>query len=78
MPQRKYSKSKIESIKHRKRITLPLDLVAYNKIRDDKQAFRQYLDEMMETYPELFPEDIKGGCELPNAKAVGLPGPSVH
>ena len=78
MPQRKYSKSKIESIKHRKRITLPLDLEAYNKIRDDKQAFRQYLDEMMETYPELFPEDIKGGYKLHGLMPVSEKMPQVQ
>jgi hypothetical protein len=47
MPQRKYNKTKVESIKQTKRITLPTDLAAYNARLSDKKAFRQHLDEMM-------------------------------
>ena len=58
MPQRKYNKTKAKSIKYTKRITLPLDLAAYNAILFDKQAFRHCLNEMIQTYPELFPDGI--------------------
>ena len=64
MPQRKYNKTKAKSIKHTKRITLPIDLAAYNAILFDKQAFRHYLDEMIQTYPELFPDEIDQGYKL--------------
>jgi len=64
MPQRKYNKTKAKSIKHTKRITLPIDLSDYNDILLDKQAFRQYVDEMIQTYPELFPDDISQGYKL--------------
>ncbi|MCB9002909.1 MAG: hypothetical protein H6664_00945 [Ardenticatenaceae bacterium] len=64
MPQRKYNKTKLESTKHTKRITLPIDLVTYNELLPDKKAFRQYLDEMVQTYPELFPDDIGCGYKL--------------
>lgn len=78
MPQRKYSKSKIESLKHTKRITLPLDLEAYNEIRHDKQAFRHYLDGMIETYPELFPEDIDQGYKLHGLMPASQKMPQVQ
>lgn len=64
MPQRKYSKTKVESIKHTKRITLPIDLTTYNELLLDKKTFRQHLDKAMQTYPELFPDDIGQGYKL--------------
>lgn len=64
MPQRKYNKTKVESIKHTKRITLPIDLSTYNELLSDKKAFRQHLDKAMQTYPELFPNDIDQGYKL--------------
>ncbi len=64
MPQRKYNKTKIESKKRTKRITLPTDLTTYNALSLNKQAFRQYLDEMLHTHPELFPADINQGYKL--------------
>ncbi|MFQ5433318.1 MAG: hypothetical protein ACE5FD_00420 [Anaerolineae bacterium] len=64
MPQRKFHKTKVQSIKHTKRITLPIDLGSYNERFSDKKAFRQHVDERMETYPELFPDDIDQGYKL--------------
>jgi hypothetical protein len=64
MSQRKYNKTKIESIKQTKRITLPIDLAAYNELLHDKQAFRHCLNEMIQYYPELFPSDIAQGYKL--------------
>lgn len=78
MPQRKYSKTKIESKKHTKRITLPLDLEAYNEIRHDKQAFRRYLDEMIQTYPELFPDEIGQGYKLHGQMPASQKMPQVQ
>ena len=78
MPQRKYNKTKIESIKHSKRITLPIDLETYNGILHDKQAFRQYLDEMIQTYPELFPDDIDQGYKLHGMMPASQKMPQVQ
>ncbi len=64
MPQRKYNKTKIESQKRTKRITLPTDLITYNELLPDKKAFRQYLDEMLRAHPELFPDDMNQGYKL--------------
>lgn len=64
MPQRKYNKTKAKAIKETKRITLPIDLAAYNELLGDKKAFRQEIDDMIQTYPELFPADISQGYKL--------------
>jgi len=41
-------------------VTLP----AYNELKDDAAAFRQWLDEMIKFYPELFPVEIEHGYTL--------------
>lgn len=64
MPQRKYNKTKVESIKYTKRITIPIDFSTYNALLSDNKGFRQRLDEMIETYPELFPKEIGQGYKL--------------
>ena len=78
MPQRKYNKTKIEFIKRTKRITLPLDSNAYNGILHDQQIFRQCLDEMMQSFPELFPEDISQGYKLHGLMPVSRKMPQVQ
>ena len=64
MPQRKYNKTKVESIKCTKRITLPIDSSTYNELLSDKKAFRQHLDKARRTYPELFPDEMEQGYKL--------------
>ena len=64
MPQRKYSKTKIESKKRTKRITIPIDLATYTEISSNKRIFRQHIDKMSEEYPELFPDDLGQGYKL--------------
>ena len=64
MPQRQYSKKQTKVTKKNKRITLPVTLEAYNKLKEDAPAFRQWLDEMIKVYPELFPVDIANGYTL--------------
>ena len=58
MTQRKYNKSKKKTTKRSKRIILPLALENYQRILDNKKAFREQIDEMIAKHPELFPEDI--------------------
>ncbi len=69
MPQRKYSKTKPNVTKPSKRITLPLELARYQKIIDEPYAFRQWLDQMIEHYPELFPTSIKDGYTLHDSRS---------
>jgi len=64
MPQRNYSKKQTKVTKKNKRITLPVTLEAYNELKDDAVAFRQWLDGMIEFYPELFPVEIEQGYTL--------------
>jgi len=64
MPQRKYSKKETKVTKKNKRITLPITLVKYNELMGNPVDFRQWLDSMIKTYPELFPADIIGGYTL--------------
>lgn len=78
MPPRKYNKTKIESTKRTKRITLPIDLRAYNDIVHDASAFRQHLDETIQSYPELFPPDITQGYKLHGMMPVSQKMPQVQ
>lgn len=64
MPQRQYSKKQKKVSKKNRRITLPVTLEAYNEVRADATAFRQWLDEMVRYYPELFPAEIERGYTL--------------
>ena len=64
MPQRQYSKKQTKVTKKNRRITLPVRLTAYNELKEDAKAFRQWLDEMVKYYPELFPADIESGYTL--------------
>ncbi|MCB0193869.1 MAG: hypothetical protein KDJ65_18105, partial [Anaerolineae bacterium] len=64
MPQRQYSKKQTKVTKKNRRITLPITLAAYNDLKENPTAFRQWLDEMIKSYPELFPKDIASGYIL--------------
>ena len=64
MPQRQYSKKQTKVTKKNRRITLPVTLSAYNELKEDAVAYRQWLDEMIKFYPELFPADIVNGYTL--------------
>jgi hypothetical protein len=71
MPQRKYSKIKTKVTKPSKRITLPIELNKYQQIIDKPSAFRQWLDEMISQYPELFPAAIGSGYTLHDIRSSG-------
>lgn len=64
MPQRQYNKEQSRIAKATKRITLPIGVAQYNAIVQDPQTFRNWLDTMIEHYPELFPVDIQAGYRL--------------
>ena len=72
MPQRQYSKTQTKVTKKNKRITLPISLADYNELRQDAPAFRQWLDEMIKVYPELFPDDITNGYTLHDGIPVSV------
>ena len=64
MPQRECTKTKAQVARPNKRITLPIAAEKYNEIVNDCQAFRTMLDNMIATYPELFPAGIGEGYTL--------------
>lgn len=64
MPRRKCTKSKPEVTRPNKRITLPIEAEKYHEIVNDCQAYRIWLDEMIATYPVLFPARIGEGYTL--------------
>jgi hypothetical protein len=64
MPQRESTKTKAKVARPQKRITLPIEQEQYNKIVDDCQTYRKWLDEMIGSYPELFPKNIGEGYTL--------------
>lgn len=78
MPQRKYSKTRTKVAKPSKRITLPIGLEQYNHIVNDSAAFRQWLNQMIDQYPELFPADISTGYRLHDLLPASVKLPEVQ
>lgn len=77
MPQRKYNQKRCGVTKVSKRITLPITWAEYQRLSQDATAFRGWLDQMMVTYPELFPNTIAAGYSLhdilpASAKMTGI------
>ncbi len=68
MPQRKSTRTKSKIARPQKRITLPIEQERYNEIVDNCQAYRKWLDEMIASHPELFPENIGEGYTLHDAR----------
>ena len=78
MPQRKYSKQRCKVTKVNKRIILPIELSSYNKLSQDVSAFRGWLDQMIESYPELFPADITKGYRMHDMLPASVKLPEVR
>src|SRR4030095_16389260 len=78
MPQRKYNKTRSKVAKSTKRITLPIELEKYKPMLTDSSAFRQWLDQMIELYPELFPADIGAGYVLHDILPASVKLPEVR
>ncbi len=64
MPQRQYNTEREAVVHANKRITLPIELEAYQRVVADAASFRQWLDGQIATYPELFPRTIGEGYQL--------------
>ena len=64
MPPRYSTKAKTTAAKPSKRICLPISRETYEETVNDKQRFREMLDQMIEHYPELFPAEIEQGYQL--------------
>lgn len=64
MPQRNYNREHTDVAKLNKRAILPIELEEYQELSRDRVRFRAWLDNMIATYPELFPAEIAEGYEL--------------
>ena len=69
MPQRNCTKIKANVVSPNKRITLPITMEQYQEIVGDHRAYREWVDEMIVQYPELFPKEIVGGYSLHDERA---------
>jgi hypothetical protein len=61
---RGYKTEKLEETRASRRICLPIDQKGYEAIIEDREVFRDYLDDCIRRYPELFPQDIGKGYKL--------------
>ncbi len=59
--QRKCSKRKVIQARQSRRIVIPIGQKEYERLMRDTNAFRVYLDQLIEQHPELFPAEIKQG-----------------
>ena len=73
MPQRQYSKKQTKVTKKNRRIILPVTLAAYNELKENATAFRQWLEEMIKFYPELLLLLISLLFALLSEKTLHLP-----
>ncbi len=64
MPQRKCTRTKEKVSKPSKRIVLAIGLASYKEIVKTPQAFREWVDEEINRFPELFPAEIEHGYVL--------------
>ena len=66
MPQRQYSKKQNQVAKPNPRVILPITHSEYQAKSSVPRCFRCRLDNMIDSYPELFPKMIEQGYTLPN------------
>jgi len=71
MPQRQCTKTKAHVTRPQKRIVLPITLEKYRELIDDHRAYRKWVNEMVEKYPELFPKTIGDGYTLHDERTSG-------
>jgi hypothetical protein len=57
---------------------LPIGLDQYKRLIDDSPAFRTWLDQMIDQYPELFPADISAGYRLHDLLPASVKLPEVR
>lgn len=68
MPRRKCSKKREQVARASKCIVVPIELEQYKTVVTAPARFRECLDEMVATYPELFPAQIAAGYTLPDRR----------
>jgi len=78
MPQRKYSKEQKIVAKANPRVILPISYDEYQEIALDGKQFRHWLDQMIDTYPPLFPKEITDGYILHDILPASTKLPDVR
>ncbi len=78
MPQRNHSTERHQVMKINKRVILPIPLDEYKQLISDSKRFREKLDDMIASHPELFPECITGGYVLHDILPASTKMPEVR
>jgi len=78
MPLRQYSKEQSRVAKPNPRVILPITLSNYHDISSDPKRFRLWLDGMIESHPELFPQGIEQGYTLHDVLPPSVKLPDVR
>ena len=78
MPQRQYNKEQRKVAKTNPRVILPIPYAQYQEKMSEPGSFRCWLDEMIDTYPELFPQCIEKGYTLHDILPASVKLPDVR
>jgi hypothetical protein len=80
MPQRQYNAKRCKVTKVNKRIVLPITWAEYRDLSQDASTFRDGLEQMIATCPELFSRDIVAGYTLHDVRYLPpvRPGYSIE
>ena len=78
MPQRQYSKEQSQVAKPNPRVILPITHSEYQEKSADPKCFRCWLDNMIDSYPELFPKMIEQGYTLHDLLPASVKLPDVR
>ena len=76
--QRECTKTKTTQTRANKRIIVPIEREDYEQIVNDTTAFRQYVDNMIEQHPELFPANSQQGYRLHGMHPASKKMPEVR
>lgn len=78
MPQRQYSKEQSQVARPNPRVILPISHAGYQKKLSDPKCFRSWLDNMIDSYPALFPKMIEQGYTLHDLLPASVKLPDVR
>lgn len=78
MPQRQYNKERTKVAKRNPRVILPIAYDEYREKASDAKNFRKWLDDIIASYPELFPLEIEAGYTLHDTLPASVKLPDVR
>jgi len=77
MPQRQYTTEQSKVAKANPRVILPIAVNEYQDLATKPERFRAWLDEMIASFPELFPQGIEQGYTLHDMLPISSKLPEV-